>query len=311
MRWVAVGAVMMLVGLPALWAGDDAKDKPKEPEKSKVSEEVNALIAAYQKAETDCDQTIQDKLKNAKTGQERSKIYQSRSALYPKPDETRDKLWDLVEKNPNDKEASLTALQWLLRHYGFDDKGQQGRARVLDMLIKRHADDPKIGPLVDYFTSNYYSAKEEELIRAVMAKNPAKDARGNASLSLGRYLMKLIEVARLLKANSEESKRVETHLDKETVSKLKNADADQLTKEAEAVFEEAAAKYGDVIWYLSPVFKKNITIADHVTRELFGIRNLAIGKTAPDIVGDDLDGKPFKLSDYRGKVVVIDFWGNW
>jgi len=39
--------------------------------------------------------------------------------------------------------------------------------------------------------------------------------------------------------------------------------------------------------------------------------NLAIGMKAPDIKGEDLDGVPFKLSDYRGKVVVIDFWGDW
>jgi hypothetical protein len=32
---------------------------------------------------------------------------------------------------------------------------------------------------------------------------------------------------------------------------------------------------------------------------------------APEIQGDDIDGVPFKLSDYRGKVVVLDFWGNW
>ena len=38
---------------------------------------------------------------------------------------------------------------------------------------------------------------------------------------------------------------------------------------------------------------------------------LAIGKVAPDIAGEDLDGKTFKLSDYRGKVVVLDFWGDW
>jgi hypothetical protein len=36
-----------------------------------------------------------------------------------------------------------------------------------------------------------------------------------------------------------------------------------------------------------------------------------IRKVAPDIVGADIDGKKFKLSDYRGKVVVLDFWGNW
>ncbi len=38
---------------------------------------------------------------------------------------------------------------------------------------------------------------------------------------------------------------------------------------------------------------------------------LQIGMVAPDIVGEDIDAIPFKLSDYRGKVVVIDFWGDW
>jgi hypothetical protein len=32
---------------------------------------------------------------------------------------------------------------------------------------------------------------------------------------------------------------------------------------------------------------------------------------APEIEGTDQDGKSFKLSDYRGKVVLLDFWGNW
>ena len=44
---------------------------------------------------------------------------------------------------------------------------------------------------------------------------------------------------------------------------------------------------------------------------MFEIRNLAIGKVAPDIAGEDVEGVRFKLSDYRGKVVVIDFWGDW
>ena len=38
---------------------------------------------------------------------------------------------------------------------------------------------------------------------------------------------------------------------------------------------------------------------------------LEVGQTAPEIEGEDLDGKPMKLSDYRGQVVVLDFWGNW
>lgn len=37
----------------------------------------------------------------------------------------------------------------------------------------------------------------------------------------------------------------------------------------------------------------------------------SVGAAAPEIVGKDLDGVAFKLSDYRGKVVVLDFWGFW
>ena len=37
----------------------------------------------------------------------------------------------------------------------------------------------------------------------------------------------------------------------------------------------------------------------------------AVGKPAPEIEGEDADGVRFKLSDYRGKVVMVDFWGHW
>ncbi|MFK7743372.1 MAG: peroxiredoxin family protein [Planctomycetota bacterium] len=43
----------------------------------------------------------------------------------------------------------------------------------------------------------------------------------------------------------------------------------------------------------------------------FRKERLQVGMVAPEIEGADLDGKPFKLSDYRGKVVVLDFWGDW
>lgn len=32
---------------------------------------------------------------------------------------------------------------------------------------------------------------------------------------------------------------------------------------------------------------------------------------APQIAGLDVEGVAFRLSDYRGKVVLLDFWGNW
>lgn len=38
---------------------------------------------------------------------------------------------------------------------------------------------------------------------------------------------------------------------------------------------------------------------------------LEAGAVAPDLAGTDLAGKEVKLSDYKGKIVVLDFWATW
>jgi peroxiredoxin len=38
---------------------------------------------------------------------------------------------------------------------------------------------------------------------------------------------------------------------------------------------------------------------------------LAVGKPAPDFFLSDLNEKPYRLSDFRGKVVFLNFWATW
>lgn len=35
------------------------------------------------------------------------------------------------------------------------------------------------------------------------------------------------------------------------------------------------------------------------------------GKTAPDYSGETVEGLPIRAADYRGKVVLLDFWATW
>jgi uncharacterized protein (TIGR03067 family) len=45
--------------------------------------------------------------------------------------------------------------------------------------------------------------------------------------------------------------------------------------------------------------------------EIAEIGSRGLGRPAPDLVGEDLAGKQMKLSDFRGKVVLVSFWATW
>ncbi len=53
------------------------------------------------------------------------------------------------------------------------------------------------------------------------------------------------------------------------------------------------------------------TYGDVAGRALYEMEHLQIGMVAPDFESVDETGAKFKVSDYRGKVVVLDFWGYW
>ncbi len=44
---------------------------------------------------------------------------------------------------------------------------------------------------------------------------------------------------------------------------------------------------------------------------IFAMDNLSVGMVAPNFTATDENGVTFNLSDYRGKVVIVEFWGFW
>jgi len=71
-------------------------------------------------------------------------------------------------------------------------------------------------------------------------------------------------------------------------------------------YAKLLGEYKDVKWRESTYGR----IADARVNPL-SPADLAEGKPAPEIEGVDHNGKPMKLSDYRGRVVLLDFWGDW
>jgi hypothetical protein len=130
----------------------------------------------------------------------------------------------------------------------------------------------------------YSSDKGSELIlRALLDKDSRQDVQGTACLYLGKVFKNRAD----------------------GMPEAEAKEAEKLRHESEQLLERALAKYKDVkAGFLGAVGR-------HAESELYELRFLSLGKTVPDIEGEDLDAQKFKLSDYRGKVVLLDFWGNW
>src|SRR5215813_162619 len=118
----------------------------------------------------------------------------------------------------------------------------------------------------------HYTTDSEGLLRALYTRGKGDEVRGVACLIL----------AQVLRRSADEKKH----------------------KESEKLFEEAADRYADV----KTAFDG--TVGKKARSELFDLRYLSVGKAAPEIKDTDQDGTLFKLSDYRGKVDVLDFWSE-
>lgn len=57
--------------------------------------------------------------------------------------------------------------------------------------------------------------------------------------------------------------------------------------------------------------KDNVVIVDPANPVGPVKQNIEVGKEAPDFTLKNLDGDEVSLSDYRGKIVLINFWATW
>ena len=81
------------------------------------------------------------------------------------------------------------------------------------------------------------------------------------------------------------------------------------------IFKEAEQQYPDaqpILVRLSYIYRRlgNTELADVYDRKADPKFELW-GKPVSDFTATDLDGNPISLQDYRGKVVLLDFWATW
>jgi peroxiredoxin len=165
---------------------------------------------------------------------------------------------------------ALQAAQWVILNTPDGPDVDQ----AAEAILQEHIGDTNLAPLCQELERLRHRCSRK-LLEAMVEQNPSAEVRGNACLAL----------ATLRKAEA------------------KHGQNQQATAEAKRLFERVISDFGRV--------KRNGTpLADLAKPELSELCRLTIGSPAPETEGQDLEGRPLKLSDYRGKVVLLIFWGK-
>jgi hypothetical protein len=145
----------------------------------------------------------------------------------------------------------------------------------------------------------------ETFLRTVLEKNPHREVQGLACLRLAKFLHARLQRLDLLKERPDMARRYVGLFGKDYVDALAHQDRARALQEIEALFARAADTYGDL------KLPYGGTVGQKASAEVHELRHLSVGKTAPDIDGLDQHGQRFKLSDYRGKAVLLYFWSEY
>jgi hypothetical protein len=77
-----------------------------------------------------------------------------------------------------------------------------------------------------------------------------------------------------------------------------------------AVKHEDANILGEEVKYFSDNYPEDSRI-EAVQKFVGDFAKIQVGAKAPDFTGNTVDGKEISLSDYRGKITYLVFWGFW
>jgi hypothetical protein len=176
---------------------------------------------------------------------------------------------------------------------------------LLEILEAHHLRSEKLGEVCEIM-ANTRTGRAPAFVDRIIAENPHREVVGKACFALAQSELREVGSARRYQGmtDAEAIAKWKERVGPERAAIILAIDASAQEKHAERLLQRVSAEFADVKSYRE-------TLGEQAENTLYELHNLAVGMVAPDIEGEDLAGTTFKLSDYRGKVVMLDYWGNW
>jgi thiol-disulfide isomerase/thioredoxin len=245
----------------------------------------------------------------------------------------------LAEAHPDDP-AARDALLWIVMREKLPgtaimpgslgiSSSSELLGRAVDLLIEKHANDLQVARTA-LFLQNEISPTRDRFFRSLYEKSHDRVVKGTTTLALAQYLILKAKMAGTLRQPIPRPTVWEKYSTDEYKVQVRACDPAEMEAEAERLLERVITEFGDVPYararggettvsdsgtssraVTEADLARKLTLAQIAEERHDEMHNLVVGKPAPEIDGVDFDGKPMKLSDYLGKVVVLVFWGSW
>jgi thiol-disulfide isomerase/thioredoxin len=224
----------------------------------------------------------------------------------------------LADDNPTD-ETAVQCCEWVRKLTG--SVGTSDRAvftadnRAWQILATYHDKADNLPQLCLDATAYIGPGREKFLRHILQKKDTAKENAAFATLALAELLdhtrdnVDFAERDRKRPKTDEFTKYIKGRHAPEFDEYVAKHSAAELRAESLKLYRDVLMHYADVPCSArNPHFRRAATLGAAATQAMYALEHLSAGAEAPEIVGTDLNGKPLKLSDYRGRVVVLSFW---
>lgn len=202
------------------------------------------------------------------------------------------------------EEAAVEDLIWIAHR----DWDSACGIRAVELLKDHHLLRPKTLEFARRMDSVCMPQFEALLKAQFEAAELPDDEKPRVLRSLAATIQQRGELIAAIQRKSEaELARIEEFRGKTLVETLRNGDVIEAEREAIRLYSLLADEFGNMPRRTG----QPGTYGDLARAAIFEIENLGVGKVAPELEGEDLDGVKFRLSDYRGKVVLLSFWASW
>lgn len=266
--------LFLTLTLALLCSSGLAQEDEDQPKPKNLSREISKLKSQFSKRLSQ----LKKEYREAADDEEQESVVSARREM--EVDITKQVL-ELTRERDDDN-RNIRDLVWYINRIKGD-----ARENVYNELISKYGDSDRLTRLTKQLCrASRPSEQNESWLRELIEKSSNERVLGDATFELANYLEQVRELAQY--SNDEY---------------LTSRTGEVLDEEIELLLNQCQEEFAEVA-------KGNSTIGRLATAKLFAAR-IKVGKPAPEITGVDLDDVEFKLSDYRGKVVMIDFWGDW